>query len=78
MDPDRPPNCQPVPQSACAVVYDEKDCTSSWKLIIPMGELRFKWMSQYYAYRLVTYLVLKGVDKKNSLLKIMNISPPVI
>ena len=51
LDPDRPPACQPVPRSACAVVYDEKNCASSWKLIIPMGELRFKWMSQYYAYR---------------------------
>jgi len=51
LDPDRPPACQPAPRSACAVVYDEKNCASSWKLIIPMGELRFKWMSQYYAYR---------------------------
>merc|ERR1711970_1633772 len=51
LDPERPARCAPVPRSACAVVYDEKDCASSWKLIIPMGELRFKWMSQYYAYR---------------------------
>jgi len=51
LDPERPPNCNPVPRSACAVVYDEKDCLSGWKLIIPEGEIRFKWMSQYYAYR---------------------------
>ena len=51
LDPERPPNCNQVPRSACAVVYDEKDCLSGWKLIIPEGEIRFKWMSQYYAYR---------------------------
>jgi len=51
IDPERPPRCQPIPRSACAVVYDEKNCASGWKLIIPEGELRFKWMSTYYAYR---------------------------
>lgn len=51
LDPERPPNCEEIPRSACAVVYDEKDCLSGWKLIIPQGELRFKWMSAYYAYR---------------------------
>jgi len=51
LDPERPPTCDPIPMSACAVVYDEKDCLSGWKLIIPEGEIRFKWMSAYYAYR---------------------------
>jgi len=51
LDPERPPNCLPIPRTACAVAYDEKDCTSGWKLIIPEGQLRFKWMGLYYAYR---------------------------
>jgi len=51
IDPERPPNCHPIPRTACAVAYDEKDCTSGWKLIIPEGQLRFKWMGLYYAYR---------------------------
>ena len=50
-DPERPPGCEAIPRSSCAVVYDEKNCLGGWKLIIPPGELRFKWMSAYYAYR---------------------------
>eukprot|EP00092_Neocalanus_flemingeri_P106556 GFUD01136724.1.p1 GENE.GFUD01136724.1~~GFUD01136724.1.p1 ORF type:complete len:712 (-),score=170.30 GFUD01136724.1:71-2206(-) len=48
---ERPPNCDVVPHSACAVAYDSSSCTGGWKLVIPMGELRFRWFTSYYTYR---------------------------
>ena len=51
LDPERPPNCDPIPHLACAVVYDEKYCLSGWNLTIPEAEIRFEWISQYYPYR---------------------------
>ncbi|XP_023330804.1 uncharacterized protein LOC111703160 isoform X2 [Eurytemora carolleeae] len=43
--------CTPVPQTACALVYDDKDC-KGWKLEVPQGELQFHWWSPvWYWYR---------------------------
>jgi len=48
----KPPLCQDVPLSACAVMYDSHKCDSSgWKLIVPRGGLKFKFFSWYYKYR---------------------------
>lgn len=48
---ERPSNCDVVPRSACAIGYDSSTCTGGWKLVIPMGELRFRWFSSYFSYR---------------------------
>ena len=37
---EKPPNCDVVPQTACAVAYDSGTCSGGWKLVIPIGELR--------------------------------------
>jgi len=43
--------CDPVPLSACALVYDSSSCSGGWKLAIPEGETRFRFWSSYYKYR---------------------------
>jgi len=43
--------CDPVPPSACALVYDSSSCSGGWKLAIPEGETRFRFWSSYYKYR---------------------------
>jgi len=45
------PACSEVPRTACAVAYDEHDCSSGWKLVIPQGTLKFKWFTSYWKYR---------------------------
>lgn len=50
MDDGRPPTCEPVPRTACGVVYDEPDCRG-WKLIITEGEVSFGFFSSYHKYR---------------------------
>lgn len=47
----KPPRCDPIPRTACGVVYDEHDCVGSWKLIITEGEISFPYFSSYYKYR---------------------------
>jgi len=47
----KPPQCQDVPLSACAVAYDSHDCTGGWRLVIPQGGLRFRWFTSYWTYR---------------------------
>eukprot|EP00092_Neocalanus_flemingeri_P036235 GFUD01039452.1.p1 GENE.GFUD01039452.1~~GFUD01039452.1.p1 ORF type:complete len:154 (+),score=11.70 GFUD01039452.1:39-464(+) len=49
---ERPSNsCSVVPQFACAIAYDSHDCTGGWKLVIPQGQLRFRWFSSFWSYR---------------------------
>merc|ERR1719362_536760 len=48
---EKPDNCDVVPQSACAVAYDSGTCSGGWKLVIPVGELRFRWFTSYWSYR---------------------------
>merc|ERR1719458_2407740 len=48
---EKPNNCDVVPQSACAVAYDSGTCSGGWKLVIPVGELRFRWFTSYWSYR---------------------------
>jgi len=48
---ERPAGCDVVPSSACAIAYDSGTCSGGWKLVIPMGELRFRWFSSYFSYR---------------------------
>jgi len=48
---ERPPKCDPVPRSACAIAYDSSTCSGGWKLVIPMGEIRFRWFTSYWSYR---------------------------
>jgi len=43
--------CSHVPRSACAIAYDSHDCTGGWKLVIPEGQLRFRWFTSYWSYR---------------------------
>ena len=43
--------CRQVPRSACAMGYDSHDCSGGWKLIIPEGQLRFRWFTSYWKYR---------------------------
>jgi len=43
--------CSVVPRSACAVAYDSHDCSGGWKLVIPVGQLRFRWFTSYWSYR---------------------------
>ena len=45
------PTCSPVPESACAVAYDKHDCIGGWKLVIPQGQVRFRWFTSYWKYR---------------------------
>jgi len=45
------PKCSKVPDSACAVAYDKHDCDGGWKLVIPQGQLRFRWFTSYWKYR---------------------------
>merc|ERR1711936_463841 len=44
-------SCSVVPRSACALAYDSHDCTGGWKLVIPQGQLRFRWFTSYWSYR---------------------------
>jgi len=44
-------SCSVVPKSACALAYNTHDCTGGWKLVIPKGELRFKYFSSNWKYR---------------------------
>ena len=48
---ERPAKCDVVPQTACAVAYDSGTCNGGWKLVIPIGELRFRWFTSYWSYR---------------------------
>ena len=36
--------CSHVPRSACAIAYDSHDCTGGWKLVIPEGQLRQRFL----------------------------------
>ena len=45
------PSCMQVPRSACAIGYDSSTCSGGWKLIIPEGQLRFRWFTSYWTYR---------------------------
>ena len=40
-----------VPRSACAIAYDSHDCSGGWRLIIPEGQVRFRWFTSYWKYR---------------------------
>ena len=53
---EKPAKCDVIPQSACAVGYDSHDCSGGWKLVIPIGELRFRWFTSYWSYRFVVLL----------------------
>jgi hypothetical protein len=44
-------SCSVVPRSACAIAYDSHDCTGGWKLVVPQGQLRFRWFTSYWSYR---------------------------
>jgi len=48
---EKPEKCDVVPQSACALAYDSDDCDGGWKLVIPIGELRFRMFTSWYMYR---------------------------
>ena len=48
---EKPARCDVVPQTACAVGYDSGTCSGGWKLVIPIGELRFRWFTSYWSYR---------------------------
>ena len=48
---ERPAKCDVIPQTACAVAYDSGSCSGGWKLVIPVGELRFRWFTSYWSYR---------------------------
>jgi len=48
---EKPAKCDVVPQSACALAYDSSKCDGGWKLVIPIGELRFRWFTSYWSYR---------------------------
>ena len=48
---EKPAKCDVVPQTACAVGYDSSSCSGGWKLVIPIGELRFRWFTSYWSYR---------------------------
>ena len=38
---EKPAKCDVLPQTACAVAYDSGTCSGGWKLVIPIGELRY-------------------------------------
>jgi len=44
-------SCSVIPRSACALAYDSHDCSGGWKLVIPQGQLRFRWFTSYWSYR---------------------------
>merc|ERR1719237_328147 len=48
---EKPAKCDVLPQTACAVAYDSGTCSGGWKLVIPIGELRFRWFTSYWSYR---------------------------
>jgi len=48
---EKPLGCDTVPVSACAIAYDSSSCSGGWKLVIPVGELRFRWFTSYWSYR---------------------------
>jgi len=45
------PMCDHVPRSACALAYDSAKCSGGWKLVIPEGNIRFRWFSSTWKYR---------------------------
>jgi len=47
----KPPRCEHVPRTACAVAYDSHNCDGGWRLVIPVGEMRFRWFTSTYTYR---------------------------
>merc|ERR1712179_169350 len=47
----KPSRCEHVPQTACAVAYDSHNCDGGWRLVIPQGEMRFRWFTSTYTYR---------------------------
>jgi len=51
VDDGKPPKCDPVPRTACGVVYDSGSCGGGWKLIITQGEITFPYFSSYWKYR---------------------------
>merc|ERR1711973_41359 len=51
VDDGKPPKCDPVPRTACGVVYDSGSCNGGWKLIISEGEISFPYFSSYWKYR---------------------------
>ena len=51
IDDSKPPNCDPVPRTACGVVYDSSSCSGGWRLIISEGAISFPYFSSYWKYR---------------------------
>ena len=51
VDDGKPSNCDPVPRTACGVVYDSSSCSGGWKLIIAEGAISFPYFSSYWKYR---------------------------
>lgn len=51
VDDGKPPRCDPVPRTACGVVYDSGSCSGGFKLIISEGEITFPYFSSYWKYR---------------------------
>merc|ERR1712012_933008 len=47
----KPSKCENVPATACAVAYDSHNCDGGWRLVIPVGEMRFRWFTSTYSYR---------------------------
>jgi len=47
----KPARCENVPTTACAVAYDSSTCNGGWRLVIPQGEMRFRWFTATYSYR---------------------------
>jgi len=47
----KPMKCENVPTTACAVAYDSHNCDGGWRLVIPTGEMRFRWFTSTYSYR---------------------------
>jgi len=47
----KPQECDNVPTTACAVAYDSHDCDGGWRLVIPVGQMRFRWFTSTYGYR---------------------------
>ena len=58
-------SCSTVPRSACAIAYDSHDCTGGWKLVVPQGQLRFRWFTSYWSYRFISKQKEEFKDDEN-------------
>jgi len=44
--------CDTIPGNACCIAYDSSTCSpSGWKLVLPQGEMRFRFFSANYKFR---------------------------